>query len=82
MDRELWKAINSLLDEAEFAVGLLKEHARYEHDPRDRQPEPNSEIISAKELKSAIDWVEKLMPPEPETDLEKAIARAEYEENR
>jgi hypothetical protein len=82
MDRALWNAIQELLDAADFALGPLDRYSDFEDDPLGPTMVPNAALTAHSCLESAIAGVEKLMPPDPESDLEKAIARAEYEEDR
>jgi hypothetical protein len=82
MDKKLWNAIQELLDEAEHAVTVLDRYQDYEDDPYDLQPSPNAAMVAHTHLKKAVEIVDALMPEDPETPLEKAIARAEYEEDR
>jgi hypothetical protein len=82
MDKKLWTAIQELLDEAEYAVTVLDRYEGDEWDNWAKQMVPNSAAISKAALGVATDRVSELMPPDPETPLETAIARAEYEEDR
>jgi hypothetical protein len=82
MDKKLWTAIQELLDEAEYAVTVLDRYQDFEDDPHDLSPSPNPAMLAHHHLKEAAERVEKLMPEDPETPLETAIARAEYEEDR
>ena len=82
MDRALWKAITILLDEAEYAVKVLDRYQDFEADPHDLQPSPNPAMVAYIHLQKAVELVEKLMPEDPESAIEKAVARAEYEEDR
>jgi hypothetical protein len=82
MDKKLWTAIRELLDEAEYAVTTLDRYQDWEDHPHDLQPTANAAMVAHVHLKQAMERVEKLMPEDPETPLETAIARAEYEEDR
>jgi hypothetical protein len=82
MDKRLWTAVQELLDEAEYAVKVLDRYEGDEWDDWAKRMVPNSAAISKENLEYVINRVEKLMPPDPETPLETAIARAEYEEDR
>jgi hypothetical protein len=82
MDRKLWTAIQELLDEAEYAVTVLDRYEGDEWDDWGKQMVPNSAAISKDALNAAAERVARLMPEDPETPLETAIARAEYEEDR
>lgn len=82
MDKALWKAVQELLDAAEYALGPLDNYSDYEDSPYDLRPEPNAALTAHSLLKEAIADVDRLMPPNPETPMETAIARAEYEEDR
>jgi len=82
MDKKLWTAINELLDEAEYARNVLDRYEGDEWDNWAKRMVPNSAAISKSSLEAAAARVEKLMPPDPETPMEQAIARAEYEEDR
>jgi hypothetical protein len=82
MDKRLWTAIQELLDEAEYAVKVLDNYEGDEWDNWAKQMVPNSAAISKDALNAAAERVAKLMPEDPETPLETAIARAEYEEDR
>lgn len=82
MDRKLWNAIQELLDAAEYALGPLDRYADYEDDPMGPVMVPNAAMSAHACLSEAAETVSKLMPPDPETPLETAISRAEYQENR
>jgi hypothetical protein len=82
MDKKLWLAIHELMDAADFALGPLDRYSDYEDDPLGPTMVPNAALTAHGCLESAIAGVEKLMPEDPETPLETAIARAEYEEDR
>jgi len=82
MDRELWLAIHELMDAADFACGPLDKYSDYEDRPDGGLMEPNAALTAMSCLMDAITQVEKLMPPDPESDMEKAVARSEYEEDR
>jgi hypothetical protein len=71
MDKKLWTAIQGLLDEAEYAITVL-----------DRYQDYNAAMVAYTHLMEAVRRLEALMPEDPETPLETAIARAEYEEDR
>jgi len=82
MDKRLWTAIQELLDEAEYAVTALDRYQDWMDDPFDLQPAPNAAMVAYSGLKSAYERVNNMMPPDPETPHEIAVARAEYEEDR
>lgn len=82
MDKRLWNAIQELMDAADYTVTALDRYADYVGNPFYGMMEPNAALSAQSCLKDALDTVEQLMPPDPETDMEKAIARAEYEEDR
>jgi hypothetical protein len=82
MDKKLWAAIQELLDEAEYAVTVLDRYEGDEWDDWAKRMVPNSAAISKENLESAINRLDAMMPEDPETPLEMAIARAEYEEDR
>lgn len=82
MDKALWKAVQELLDAAEYALGPLDNYSDYDTDPYSMNYGPNEALSAHKLLKEAIADVDRLMPPNPETPMETAIARAEYEEDR
>ena len=82
MDKRLWTAIQKLLDEAEYAVTTLNLYEGDEWDDWAKRMVPNSAAVAKEGLEIAIERLGKLMPPDPETPMEQAIARAEYEEDR
>jgi hypothetical protein len=82
MNRKLWTAIQELLDEAEYAVTVLDRYEGDEWDDWAKRMVPNNAAVSKSALDAAAERVAKLMPEDPETPLETAIARAEYEEDR
>jgi len=82
MDKQLWNAIQELLDAAEYALGPLDRHSDYEDDPLSPVMVPNAALSAHGCLKAAAEAVSKLMPPEPETPMERLIARAEFMEER
>lgn len=82
MDKRLWTAIQELLDEAEYAVTVLDRYQDYEDDPLGPVMVPNAAMTAHSGLSAAAERVSNLMPPDPETPQEQAIARAEYEEDR
>jgi hypothetical protein len=81
MDKKLWIAIQELIEAADYAAGVLNRYADYEDGDYGVQA-PNRELIAMGNLEEWATAVEKLMPPDPESDTEKAVARAEYEEDR
>jgi hypothetical protein len=81
MDKKLWTAIQELIEAADYAVGVLDRYADYQDD-EDGDMVPNPPLRALTELEEWATAVEKLMPPDPESDTEKAVARAEYEEDR
>jgi hypothetical protein len=81
MDRALWNAIQELIEAADYAVGVLDRWADFEDDV-DGTQNPNPPLRALTDLENTATAVEKLMPPDPESPLERAIARAEYEEDR
>jgi hypothetical protein len=82
MDKKLWDAIQGLLDEAAYAASVLDNYEGDEWDNWAKQMVPNNAAVSKEGLKSAINRLEAMMPEDPETPLEKSLARAEYEEDR
>lgn len=82
MDKKLWTAIQELLDEAEYAVTVLDRYEGDEWDDWAKMMVPNPAAIAKDGLAKAAERLEELMPPDPESPMEQAIARAEYEEDR
>jgi hypothetical protein len=82
MDKELWNAIRELIEAADYAVGVLDRYADYQDDEGGVTQSPNPPLRALTDLETTATAVEKLMPEDPETPLETAIARAEYEEDR
>ena len=82
MDRKLWKAIQELLDAADYALGPLDRYSDFVEDPIGPTMVPNEALSAHGCLSEALERVQKLLPPDPETPMEQAIARAEYEEDR
>jgi hypothetical protein len=81
MDKKLWTAIQELIEAADYAVGVLDRYADFQDDG-DGGQEANPPLRALTDLETTATAVEKLMPEDPETPLETAIARAEYEEDR
>jgi hypothetical protein len=82
MDKKLWTAIQELIQAVDYAVGVLDRYADYQDDESGGPQYPNPPLRALTELEEWATAVEKLMPPDPESDTEKAVARAEYEEDR
>jgi hypothetical protein len=81
MEKKLWTAIQELIEAGDYATNVLSRRADFE-DGDYGVSTPNIELVALTELESALTAVEKLLPVDPETPLEKAVARAEYEEDR
>ena len=81
MDAKRWTAIQELLDAAEYANTALDRYADYMDDPMGPVMIPNDAMTAMSCLTEAAEAVSKLMP-NPETPMERLIARAEYEEDR
>lgn len=83
MDKRLWNAIQELLDAAEYALQPLDRYSDYEDDGTPGPlMVPNQAMSAHACLSEAAETVSKLMPPDPETPLEVAVGRGEYEEDR
>ena len=82
MDKPLWTAIQELIEAADYAVGVLDRYADYMDDEGGVTQSPNPPLRALSDLETAVTAVEKLMPPDPKSTMESAVARAEYEEDR
>jgi hypothetical protein len=82
MDRKLWTAVQELIEAANYAVGVLDRYADFQDDEGGVTQSPNPPLRALTDLENTATAVERLMPENPETSLETAIARAEYEEDR
>ena len=82
MDKRLWDAIQELLDAAEYALGPLDNYSDYMDDPLGPVMIPNDAMTAHSCLSEAAERVSKLIPLDPESPMERAVARAEYEEDR
>ena len=64
MKAPLFRAIQELLDTAQYALDPLDDCSAFEHDPRDLKPEPNRAMEAHNALKAAIADLERLMASE------------------
>jgi hypothetical protein len=66
MDRALWKAIQELIEAADYAVGVLDRYADYQDDEGGVTQSPNPPLRALTDLETAATAVEKLMPARDE----------------
>lgn len=62
MDAALRKAIEELLDAADYALKPLDRYSDYEDSPFDLRPEPNDAMVAYNALTEAIEAVDAAMP--------------------
>lgn len=66
MNKQLWNAIQELMDAADYAIDKLDRYTDYVDDKFSHQLVPNDALSAQRCLKEALSTVQDLMPEVPE----------------